>query len=1019
MKQETPPPKRRRRLLRWMRRLFYLGCIGIVLLAGAGWWAWSERVTVVNSLLLRLGGDVQVKFAALDWVNGVLHLKEVSATHVPTAQRLVEAGRIEWQPDWRELRGKNLGSVKIEGGSVDIPLTMFSKPGSGKAAADGTAAASAWRLDSLDLASTKVTIRDEKPAPLMSATVQGNVRGGTMAGAFEAAVIKVTDLVWQDKPLLSSLQVEAAMKDGKIEIKKGSLRAGHIDLAWVKAFSPALSDQLPPLRGGVQFEWEGHDLAFSRDGLIAGGTHELRLKNLSLQPLADAGGVKAAAVEVKLSQDLNGVWHVEHGLLLKPEIEWTPELEAALLPKSESKQASAWKLQVDGMEVRDGKVVLSPTKLSPVAGEFGWSTKLVALEISPAGMRSASKQRLVLENLSLRWGRMDPSLKPRPFATAKNGVLELVPDKLRELWFVESLVLDEPHFEFTPENGPWFDKVVAEPVKPLSANPEPTWWRRLQFGMLTAQGGAVAVAMKLAERVEISTHFEIATEQAKQRLSIADTRVRIPTRANLPVLSFEKVEAVAALPEMWRTRRVESLKLTGGQTEVGDALMTLFSGQAAVVEEKAEAVAARWTAGKIEVEKLGVTLMSIAPGLPPVRFDVTFSANETPLDLDGLAENVEPQQIVLTRLRIPSPHEPLRTVAEMDMIQVTYTLDGLLHRRIDRVEIVSPLLYVGEDLFWYVENYRKFMKGEEQVPDATVGPTQPPKPRVPGWRVDTLAVADGRLVLAPKGVPLRGFSKPFPFSFTTKLESGQLDAEFEIPTDNYTLEHLKLEFRGMKGKVLFNLPMKDRNNNLTETFTVEQVRWKQLHLEKAHLSVTYDTNGIYGTFGGAAYGGYVNGAFDIYLDEAYTWDGWVSGVGVDLGPVTTVMFPRYFLLNGVVEGKIIATGNKSELYQADGEFKNRSRGKFSIAALNDMIAALPQAMTGTLTDQITRIGLETLRDFEYDSVDSKARFYGREGRGHLRFIGPYGARNFDINVYDHRWKEEPRKPTTADAVATP
>jgi hypothetical protein len=300
-----------------------------------------------------------------------------------------------------------------------------------------------------------------------------------------------------------------------------------------------------------------------------------------------------------------------------------------------------------------------------------------------------------------------------------------------------------------------------------------------------------------------------------------------------------------------------------------------------------------------------------------------------------------------------------------------------------------------------------------------MGPPLPPKPAAPGWHVTTLAVSEGRLILAPKGVPLKGFSKPFPFSFTSKLESGQLDAVFDIPPDNYTLEELKLEFRGMKGQVRFNLPMKDRDNNLTETFTVEQVRWKQLHIEKAHLSVTYDANGIYGTFGGAAYDGYVNGAFDIYLDDSYTWDGWVSGVGVDLGPVTTVMFPRYFLLNGVVEGKIIATGNKSELYQADAEFKNRSRGKFSIAALNDMIEALPKALTGTLTDQITRIGLETLRDFEYDSVDSKARFYGREGRGHLRFTGPYGARNFDVNVYDHRWKEEPRQPATADAVAEP
>lgn len=154
-------------------------------------------------------------------------------------------------------------------------------------------------------------------------------------------------------------------------------------------------------------------------------------------------------------------------------------------------------MQVDALEVTDGKVILSPTKLSPVAGEFGWSTKLEALEISPAGMRSASKQRLVLVDLALRWGRMEPSLKPRAFASLKSGVVELVPDKLRELWFVESLVLDAPHFEFTPENGPWFDKVVSEPVKPLPNNPEPTWWRQLQFG----SGGVLSADVSVVSRL--------------------------------------------------------------------------------------------------------------------------------------------------------------------------------------------------------------------------------------------------------------------------------------------------------------------------------------------------------------------------------------------------------------------------------------------------------------------------------------------------------------------------------------
>ncbi len=992
--------------------------------AALGYWAWKERVLLVNAVLLRLGGDVRVQIVKLDWEDGALHVREVSTLHTPSAQRVATVDHLEWRPSWSQLRSGNLGGLKAEGATVDIPLAWLLPSAPSALSPAGTAAGSSrrWRLEVVDLAPTKFVVRDAGWKPVFSVIVTQKVEalevGGSKSPSFQTVVTDLKQAEWHGKPVFGSVHLESVMSEDAIELKKLSLHGGHVDLDWLKEFSPALSAKLPPLRGKVQVEWEGRDARLSSAGLTAGGTHEVRLKNLQIQPQTGAGMVKAEAVDLKVSQDLNGLWHVQKGLVVKPEIEWTRELETALLPKSESKQASAWKVQVDELEVRDGQVRLSPTELSPVAGEFGWSTKLEALEIAPDGVRSAVKQRLTLAKLALYWGRLDPNLKPRPFISVESAALEVVPDKLRELWQVESLVLAEPHLELTPENGPWFDKVVKEPVKPLPNNPELKPWQRLQFGHLAVNQGAVNVAMKLAERMEASIHFEIATEQARQHLRIADARVRIPTRANLPVLSLENVEAVAALPEMWRTRRVESLKLAGGQIEVGEALMTLFSGQAAVVEEKVDAAAARWTAGRIDVQKLGVTLMSIAPGLPPVRFDVTFGANESPLDLDGLAENVEPQRVVLTRLRIPSPHEPLRTVAEMDMIHVNYTLDGLLKRRIDRVEIVSPLLYVGEDLFWYVENYRKIMKGEPPKADATAGPPRPPKPATPGWHVDTLAVTEGRLVLAPKGVPLKGFSKPFPFSFTSKLESGQLDAVFDIPTDDYMLADLKLEFRGMKGQVRFNLPLKDRNNNLTETFTVEQVRWKQLHIEKAHLSVTYDAHGIYGTFGGEAYSGYVNGAFDIYLDDVYTWDGWVSGVGVDLGPVTTVMFPRYFLLNGVVEGKIIATGNRNELYQADAEFKNHSRGKFSIAALNDMIAALPKALTGSLTDQITRIGLETLRDFEYDSVDSKARFYGREGRGHLRFTGPHGARNFEVNVYDHRWKEEPRKQEAAD-VAEP
>ena len=1008
------PISKLRRFWRWSWRL---GLTGLIVLTILLTWAWHQRVPLANALLSRFLGDMQVEVVSLDWQDGALHVREVSSLHLPSSKHISSVGHLEWRPRWGQLYRGNLGGLKVQDAVVDVPLAWLLPSTSQPASPAATESASfRWRLDLVDLAPTKFIVRDDNWQPLGSVIITQKVQalevGGSKSPSFKTVITDLQQAEWHGQPVFSRLHFETDMLGNDIEVKKASLHHGHFDLAWLQQ----LRAGPPSLRGGLQFDWEGRDIRLSNTGLLAGGTQELHLKNLHLQPLTGAGGINVAVLDLKASQDLNGLWHVKSGLLQKPAIEWTPELETALLPQTESTQPTAWQAKIDALEVQSGTLELTPTKHCPLTGSLAWSSSLEALELSSEGLRSAVKQKLTLADVSLRWNPNKAGTQPNPFAQAKSATLEVVPDSFSELWQVASLVLTSPHFAFTPENGPWFDKIETPPVKtPLK--PSLPWWKHLQFGTLTVTDAELEIAMQLAERLESSIHFAITTEQSKQHLHIHSAQMSIPRRSSLPVLNFAGVEVRAALPDMWRTQRLESLKITEGHVAAGDALLTLFTGDAAVVQTKADAAVARWTAGKIEVAKLGVTLMSIAPGLPPVRFDVNLAANETPLDLDGLAENVEPQSIQLTRLRIPSPHEALRTVAEMDVIHVNYTLDGLLHRRIDRVEIVSPVLYVGEDLFWYVENYRKSAKGEAPVSDATFGPPAPPKPATPGWQVETLAVIDGKLIIAPKGVPLAGISRPFPFSFTSKLESGQLDAQFDIPTDDYTLKELQLEFRGMKGQVHFNLPMKDRNNNLTETFTVEQLRWKQLHFEKAHLSVTYDAHGIYGLFGSSAYGGYVNGAFDIYLDETFTWDGWIAGTDVDLKPVTTTLFPEYFLINGKVQGKIVATGNKNELYQGDLEFQNRSRGRFSIAALNGMIKSLPKALTGTLGDQFTRIGLETLRDFEYENIDAKARFYGREGRGHLRFFGSEGSRKFDVNVYDHRWKEEPRKPETADALA--
>ncbi len=991
----------------------------LLVAAGVLLWAWTERVLVANTLLVRLGGDLQVQIGGAEWRANVLHLTDVRVAWREDSSQIAMVRTAEWQPEWLRVKEGALGRVKLGGVEIDTDWKRLS----GLLGGGESGEATRWSLQELEMDETPVKLRDETGGVLFGATITPRVEGLVMGGKHPKMAlldVRANDVVWRGKPVLAEMNVAAATRDedGALVVSKLRLGSGAVDLAWLNELpasdnsQPAAPDAWPSkvllsdvelqnmrvsaeklrgLSGALRFSWRGRGLEWLRAGESQWGTHELNLTELALRPESAVGGIEAEALSVTATHGKNGMWRMEDVTLTKPVVHWTAALEDALMPKSEAKpEKTAFSLLLTKLRVLDGELKLEPTTLNPLSGALKWQGEGAELEVTDAGVKSSAKQKLVVSDVKLSWGTKEP------FLTMKRAATVMVPGAL----VVDELTLEEPQVVLKPENGPWFDKITTPPV-PFDPNRELPLWRRIGFGKLTMTAATLDLEMMLLERVVLHAALGVTTDAAgMQRAMIQQARMAIPSRVSAPVSSVRELEVVVKLPEMWRTRRVESLTLKGAHVDVGDPLMTLFRGPAAVVEEKAQAVAERWTAGTVSVKDIGVTLEEIAPNFPPLHFGVNFEAKETPLDLEGLAENVEPQQVILRNMRIPSPHRPLNAVAEMNEIQVSYTLDGLLRRRIDRVQIVKPLLFVGEDLFWYVEEYRKFMDGETVKPDASVGPVQPAKPKAPGWIVDTLAVSEGSLVVAPKGIPLRGFGKPFPFSFVSKLESGQLEALFEIPHEDRELAHLKLKFTGMSGEVRFNLPMKDKNNNLVETFKVERVQWKNLHAENAHLSITYDRAGIYGSFYAKAYEGDVNGAFDIYLDDSYTWDGWVALTKIRSGPVTKALLPGSFLLEGTVSGKVIAVGDADELYQGDLDFRNHGRGRFEISALNEVIDELPKALRGDLSEQIRRIGLETLRDFEYDSVDGNARFYGREGRGHLRFGGPYGKRSFDVNVYD-------------------
>ena len=843
-------------------------------------------------------------------------------------------------------------------------------------------------------------------------------------------------------------------------VRIGSFKCDSIELS-ASGFTPGniAGIELPELKARVSYQTT--DFEWSEDEALSPGTQWLRIEHLDLKPPEGGGSIKCRSLNITAQPPKDGRWTVESCLIREPEVAWTPELRKLLLPAKEKTVTDAGdatpatnavgSLLVQSADVRDARVSFVDAELVPFELRGGFTLSARDLIVDEKGAHSKEAQSLDLKDVALGFAGK------KEFFSLARGEFTIKPDAWNESRAIEKLALTQPVLRMRDSNTPWFITAAANQatdqaaVTTGKANDGPPLWQQVHFGVLAVSEGAIDFAENQNGHVlDAQAKLTVTTDGTKpglHRVKFEEFEARLPglTLFPFPVARVSYVEGAAALPDVWKNHRVESLRIGGATIEASEALMKFFEPPASAAGDlKSETGDSKttapqrgpkpksepeWIVGDFNIADSQVTLDRLVPGMDSVKFDVSLDIKDAPLSPEGLAEDVAGQRVELANLLVPSPYGG-PPVAKLDSVFVSFSPAGLIKKHIDKVEIVSPTLYIGEPLFWYVDFYRKFAdnsakKSETKIASAdhlfaleaaTAVVANAPKMSEAGWDVRTLAVHSGKLVLAPKGVPLAGFRTPFPFSFTSEVTRGTLEADFEIPSDNYELPDIKLAFEGLSGKVQFNLPVKNKDNNVTETFNVKRIRWKEMHIEDAFLTVTYDAAGIYGKFGGHAYEGYVNGEFNIYLDDVYSWDGWISGKDVQTREITRKLFPGYFFMEGKVGAHVVAVGDGKEVYQADGKFENQTPGKLSIEALNDLIKKLPENLSG-IKQQLTQITLETLRDFAYDRADGNFRTYGREGRGTLKFTGPTGTRSFEINAYDHRWKVDP-PPDKAATVTT-
>jgi hypothetical protein len=480
-----------------------------------------------------------------------------------------------------------------------------------------------------------------------------------------------------------------------------------------------------------------------------------------------------------------------------------------------------------------------------------------------------------------------------------------------------------------------------------------------------------------------------------------------------------------------RDRRIERIEVKGAELQVGDALRGLVDGKStatpkanekdAPLQQSPQPQAATgdkkaWRIGELAVTETHVRFQALIPQIEGLEFAIETKLQDVPLSQGGLLAQDSRQKVEIAGIEIRDPYDGFITVATLPTIFVEFSLAGLLSQRIDKIDLINPAIHVGQGLFWWVEYQRKYRQTNEGTAFTGAG-AAPVAPNDEGqaatnWEIREINAHLGKIVIAPVGRPIG--IVPFPFNASTNLINGEIALKLQIPKEQqfvYRFPDLKLDLFGLAGNVEFNVPIKQESNNLVQTFTLDRAVWKQHEATGLFLTVTYDQDGVYGRFGGASYGGYAEGQFNAYFSDVGKWDAWIAGTKMDMGPITKVLAPENFIMDGKIDLKLISQGKGLVFGETSGELRTLSPGRIDVTKVNELIEELPDSWS-EMKRSATQLGLDTFKAFEYETGRGDLYFLNRDGWLKLDLRGPTGSRV--LEAYAHDWRREGAPPPSIE-----
>lgn len=649
---------------------------------------------------------------------------------------------------------------------------------------------------------------------------------------------------------------------------------------------------------------------------------------------------------------------------------------------------------------------------------FTFAPEFHDLDLSPRAKSALTRQTVALEGVEF------VSRGGKPEQVGKISRVELKFSQLEagKMNFDE-LIVRAPSFQITPAALNAVGISAPEPASHARPNEDSANFSNLHVGKILIEDGEMFIKGFGETVPEGSLKFGFETDdfqlgesgaalEKKHTVQLWDIRL---APAFVPLAQFASVDSlqVEFTPAgLLQRKEIATGTITGMTITMGQTFRSLMnagstttaSGATPAVTTTNAPSAKPWKLRELGIINGRITFTDLGVGAPSVGFNVETTLKNIPLSAATIDTNEEIQQQEIADLVITSPLDQFAPVFTIKTLFIRYSIAGLFRRELEEIQVLNPTIYVGEDLFWYFDELSK-----REAETETTAAGSAPAPEDTGWKIKKIGIDYGQLVIAAGGKA----RLPLPLQFSTSAENlnlGRLSdlklaLDLKVPREDYLFPDYKLELRQLGGDIKFDLPPQSGGNNLVQTLRMNEVRWRQFRAEEGWLSITFDSKGINGEIGAKGYGGYLNGGFSSFFGDNSPWVGWLSGSKVDLKKITAVMAPGNFAMDGPADFKLEATGASSSLERLRGSLRAARRGKMQISKIDQILADIPGDWYW-VKRETTRILLETLRDFTYDTGDASFWYLNDEGNLKLTLQGPAGARNIDVVLHG----AEDRKP---------